>query len=75
VFKGEVVNVSLEHFISSAVGQSLMMLIMMVLASQTALVSIAIEKEEETLETLLTLPVKRVTVLWGSSSARLSLPP
>jgi len=42
-----------------------MMLIIMVLASQTAVTSIAIEKEEKTLETLLTLPVKRVTVLWG----------
>ena len=69
LFKGEVVDVSPEHFISSVMGQSLMMptmmLIIMVLASQTAVVSIAIEKEEKTLETLLTLPVKRVTVLWG----------
>jgi len=69
VFKGEVVDVLPERFISSAIGQSLMMpimmLIIMVLASQTALVSIAIEKEEKTLETLLTLPLKRVTVLWG----------
>jgi ABC-2 type transport system permease protein len=69
VFKGEVVNTSPEHFVSSTIAQSFMMLIMMliimVLASQTAVTSIAIEKEEKTLETLLTLPVKRVTVLWG----------
>jgi ABC-2 type transport system permease protein len=69
VFKGEVVNTPPERFVSSAIVQSfmmpIMMLIIMLLASQTAVTSIAIEKEEKTLETLLTLPVKRVTVLWG----------
>jgi ABC-2 type transport system permease protein len=49
VFKGEVVNTPPERFVSSAIVQSfmmpIMMLIIMVLASQTA--------------------VKRVTVLWG----------
>jgi ABC-2 type transport system permease protein len=69
VFKGEVVDAPPERFVSSAIAQSftmpIMMLIIMVLASQTAVTSIAIEKEEKTLETLLTLPVKRVTVLWG----------
>jgi ABC-2 type transport system permease protein len=69
VFKGEVVNTPPERFVFSVTAQSfmmpIMMLIIMVLASQTAVTSIAIEKEEKTLETLLTLPVKRVTVLWG----------
>ncbi|MEM4576644.1 MAG: ABC transporter permease [Candidatus Nezhaarchaeales archaeon] len=69
IFKGEVIDVAPESFISATMSQTMMVpviiMILMMLAAQVAVTSIAVEKEEKTLETLLTLPVKRVTVLWG----------
>lgn len=69
IFKGEVADATPESFISAVMSQTMMVpviiMILMILAAQVAVTSIAVEKEEKTLETLLTLPVKRVTVLWG----------
>jgi len=69
IIKGNVTSISPQNFISAAMNQTMMMpiiiMILIMIAAQVATTSIAVEKEEKTLETLLTLPVKRVTILWG----------
>ncbi|MEM2534208.1 MAG: ABC transporter permease [Candidatus Nezhaarchaeales archaeon] len=69
IVKGEVVDVSPKGFISALLSQTMVIpivtMLLMIMAAQIAVTSIAVEKEEKTLETLLTLPVKRVTILWG----------
>ena len=69
IVKGNVTNISPQSFISAAMNQTIMMpiiiMVLIMIAAQVAATSVAMEKEEKTLETLLTLPVKRVTILWG----------
>ena len=69
VVKGNVTDMPPQTFMSAAMSQSYMMpivvMLLIMLAAQLAVTSVAMEKEEKTLETLLTLPVKRVTILWG----------
>ena len=44
-------------------------LIVLMLAVQVAATSVAMEKEEKTFETLLTLPIDRLAILWGKLSS------
>ena len=44
-------------------------LIVLMSAVQIAATSVAMEKEEKTLETLLTLPIDRLAILWGKLSS------
>ena len=67
IIKGKVVNVPPEAIMGIIQSQSMTMpltvMMVLVFAMQIAATSIAIEKEEKTLETLLTLPVNRLSIL------------
>ncbi|MCS7374725.1 MAG: ABC transporter permease [archaeon GB-1845-036] len=67
IIKGRIVNVPPESVVNIITSQSLTMpitvLMVLVFAMQISASSIAIEKEEKTLETLLTLPVSRLSIL------------
>ncbi|RLE54238.1 MAG: hypothetical protein DRJ26_02105 [Candidatus Methanomethylicota archaeon] len=67
VIKGEIVNVPPEAVVGIITSQSMTMpitvMMILVFAMQIAATSVAIEKEEKTLETLLSLPVNRLTIL------------
>jgi len=67
VIKGNVYNVSPQAVIgvinSQAMTMPMTIMMLLVFAMQLAATSVAIEKEEKTLETLLTLPVNRLTIL------------
>jgi len=69
IVKGKTVNTNPEAFFALAMSQyfgfpfAIMMLI--ILAMQLAATSVASEKEEKTLETLLSLPINRFTLLIG----------
>ncbi len=70
IFKGEVLeDVSPEEVAGAAMSQSIMvpMLIMFlfIMAGQTIIASMSLEKENKTLETLLTMPVKRTSIVAG----------
>lgn len=69
VLKGKAVNVDPNALVQLVTSQSMMfpmaIMMLLILAMQIAATSIAIEKEEKTLETLLTLPVGRLTILTG----------
>jgi ABC-2 type transport system permease protein len=70
ILKGEVMEgVSPEEVASVAMSQTVMvpMLIMFlfIMAGQTIIASMALEKENKTLETLLTMPVKRTSIVAG----------
>jgi ABC-2 type transport system permease protein len=70
IFKGEVLEgVSPETVTQMAMSQSIMvpMLIMFlfIMAGQTIIASMSLEKENKTLETLLTMPVKRTSIVAG----------
>lgn len=64
---GEVIPVAPSTLMSMVLVQSLMMplamVIVVILAMQIAATAIAVEKEQKTLETLLTLPVSRFSIL------------
>jgi len=72
VLKGTVLKISPSAIFSLIMSQSVMlpvMVMMMVMfAIQMAATSIALEKEQKTLETLMTLPVSRMTILGGKLS-------
>ncbi|MBN2336109.1 ABC transporter permease [Candidatus Bathyarchaeota archaeon] len=72
ILKGTVLDIPPNAIFSLVMGQSIMlpiMVMMMVMfAIQMAATSIALEKEQKTLETLMTLPVSRLTVLAGKLS-------
>jgi ABC-2 type transport system permease protein len=72
VVKGEVINVSPTTLINSVFSTGLMVPIaisvVMILAAQLAATSVAMEKEQKTLEVLLTLPIKRINILLGKLS-------
>jgi ABC-2 type transport system permease protein len=69
IIKGNVIDVAPSQIISVIMSQSVMLpvmvMVMLMFAIQMAATSIAIEKEQKTLETLMTLPVSRLTILSG----------
>jgi len=69
IIKGNVLNISPDAIISVVMNQSIMLpimiMVMVMFAIQMAATSIALEKEQKTLETLMTLPVGRLTILGG----------
>jgi len=77
VVKGEIINVSPSNLVNSIFTQGLMIPIaisvVLVLAAQLAATSVAMEKEQKTLEVLLTLPIKRINILLGKLSGVISV--
>jgi len=69
MIKGNVLEVPPQAIFSIIMSQSIMLpvmvMIMVMFAIQMAATSIAIEKEQKTLETLMTLPVGRMTIMSG----------
>lgn len=69
VIKDVTLNVSPDSLIGLIVSQSTMLplviMMMLIFSMQIAATSVAIEKEEKTLETLFSLPVKRLSILAG----------
>jgi ABC-2 type transport system permease protein len=69
IIKGNVVEVAPSQITSLIMSQSIMLpimvMMMVIFAIQMAATSIALEKEQKTLETLMTLPVGRLTILSG----------
>ncbi|MBS7614119.1 ABC transporter permease [Candidatus Bathyarchaeota archaeon] len=69
VVKGKIVNVSSDIlrslFMSQSLGFPLVIMLLLISAMQIAATSISIEKEEKTLETLLTVPISRLGILTG----------
>jgi len=69
VVKGKVINVSSDVlrslFISQSMGFPMVIMLLLISAMQIAATSISIEKEEKTLETLLTMPISRLGILTG----------
>ena len=69
VLKGNVLEVHPQAIFGLIMSQSIMLpimvMVMVMFAIQMAATSIAIEKEQKTLETLMTLPVGRMTILSG----------
>ncbi len=67
IIKGNVIEVAPSQITSLIVSQSIMLpimvMMMIIFAIQMAATSIALEKEQKTLETLMTLPVGRFTIL------------
>jgi len=72
ILKGNVLEIPPDAIFNLVMSQSIMlpiMVMMMVMfAIQMAATSIALEKEQKTLETLMTLPVGRLTILAGKLS-------
>ncbi len=72
VIKGEILNISPSNLINSIYASGLLVpmaiSIVIVLAAQLAATSVAMEKEQKTLEVLLTLPIKRINILLGKLS-------
>jgi ABC-2 type transport system permease protein len=69
IIKGNVIEIAPSAIFSLIMSQSVMLpimvMVMLMFAIQMAATSIAIEKEQKTLETLMTLPVSRMTILGG----------
>jgi ABC-2 type transport system permease protein len=69
IIKGNVLEVAPSSIFNLVMSQSIMLpvliMVMLMFAIQMAATSIAIEKEQKTLETLMTLPVSRLTILVG----------
>lgn len=69
LIKGNVLEIAPGAIVQLIMTQSvmlpLMVMVMLMFAIQMAATSIAIEKEQKTLETLMTLPVGRMTILSG----------
>jgi len=69
VINGKISDVSPQSVITTLLSTSMSMpmviMILIIMASQLAATSIAMEKEQKTLEVLLTLPIKRIYILIG----------
>ena len=69
VFKGNVIDVPAEVlsslFMSQSLGFPMVIIMLLISAMQVAATTISIEKEEKTLETLLTMPISRLGILTG----------
>lgn len=72
IIKGQVVDVDpriiATLMISQAIGMPITMMILLSYSMQIAATSVAMEKEEKTLETVLTLPMDRFAILMGKLS-------
>ena len=72
VIKGEpaAVNPNLVGgtILASSIAMPMALMILLIMAGQLAATSVAMEKEQKTLEVLLTLPVKRINILIGKLS-------
>lgn len=72
IVKGHVVNYSPMSIANTMMMQSVMspfvIMIVIIMAAQLVAMSVAMEKENKTLETLLTLPVSRMSILAGKLS-------
>jgi len=68
-FRGKMVEASPDLFqgilISQSFGFPMVVMLLLISSMQTAATSISVEKEEKTMETLLTLPVGRLSILTG----------
>jgi len=76
VLRGKAVDVDPSQLLNIVISQStfpLIIMVMLILAMQVAATSIALEKEEKTLETLLTLPIGRLTILTGKLAGSVAL--
>ncbi len=77
ILKGSVLEIAPSAIFNLVMSQSIMlpiMVMMMVMfAIQMAATSIALEKEQKTLETLMTLPVSRMTILGGKLSGSIAI--
>lgn len=69
VVKGKVIDVPPEVlrslFLSQSLGFPMVIMLLLISAMQVAATTISIEKEEKTLETLLTMPISRLGILTG----------
>jgi len=69
VINGKVQAVSpqvvVTTLLSASISMPMVIMILIIMASQLAATSVAMEKEQKTLEVLLTLPIKRVYILIG----------
>ncbi len=69
VVKGKVIDVPPEVlrslFVSQSLGFPMVIMLLLISAMQVAATTISIEKEEKTLETLLTMPISRLGILTG----------
>jgi ABC-2 type transport system permease protein len=69
VVKGKVVDVPPEVlrslFLSQSLGFPMVIMLLLISAMQVAATTVSIEKEEKTLETLLTMPISRLGILTG----------
>lgn len=72
ILKGNVLEIPPSAILNLVMSQSIMLpilvMIMVLFAIQMAATSIALEKEQKTLEILMTLPVSRLTILGGKLS-------
>lgn len=72
ILKGNVLEIHPSAILNLVMSQSIMLpilvMIMVLFAIQMAATSIALEKEQKTLEILMTLPVSRLTILGGKLS-------
>jgi ABC-2 type transport system permease protein len=72
VIRGEAYQADPNRVGASVLGSSIMMpmmvMILIIMAGQLAASSVGMEKEQKTLEVLLTLPVKRINILLGKLS-------
>ncbi len=68
-FRGKTVEASPDLLrgilVSQSFGFPMVIMLLLISSMQTAATSISVEKEEKTMETLLTLPVGRLTILTG----------
>jgi ABC-2 type transport system permease protein len=69
VVKGNIINISSDVlrslFMSQSIGFPIVIMLLLISAMQIAATSVSIEKEEKTLETLLTMPISRLGILTG----------
>jgi ABC-2 type transport system permease protein len=69
VVKGRIINISSDVlrsiFVSQSIGFPMVIMLLLISAMQIAATSVSIEKEEKTLETLLTMPISRLGILTG----------
>ena len=69
IIKGNIVDIHPQSILGVTISQSITLpmisMMLLIFAMQIAATSIAVEKEEKTLETLMTLPVGRLTILTG----------
>lgn len=77
IIKGNVLEVPPSAIFNLIMSQSIMLpimiMVMLMFAIQMAATSIALEKEQKTLETLMTLPVGRMTVLSGKLAGSITV--